>query len=447
VGRKGNDLAILSSFTTTVLAFVFVLGFLIFIHELGHFLVARYFGIRVEVFSLGFGRRLWGVKRGETDYRISLVPLGGYVRMSGENPDEALTGSPDEFLSRSKPERFFVAVAGPAMNIGLAVLLLTTVYIYGQEVPEYQSGPAILGAIETGSPASQSGLLEGDTILSLNQKPTPTWKEANFKIRVNGSRQVSVSYLRGSSILHTTVTPVTSPDGGGSIGVTPHIPFLVSDILPESAAHRAGIKKGDLILTASKGDLTGRGFYSILQLIQSSENQPLQIEILRNENILKMSATPQWTDEGPKLGAYVEFKRTTEKFGVAESIQKSIQECSSMAKLTFVTIGRLITGSSSIKQLSGPIEIAKYSGQAASLGLIPLVLLMAIISLQLGLFNLLPIPVLDGGLIALLAIEGLMGRDLSMAVKERIFKVGFVFLILVMGFVIFNDLAKNLPEF
>ena len=118
-----------------------------------------------------------------------------------------------------------------------------------------------------------------------------------------------------------------------------------------------------------------------------------------------------------------------------------------MAKLTFVTIGRLITGSSSIKQLSGPIEIAKYSGQAASLGLIPLVLLMAVISLQLGLFNLLPIPVLDGGLIALLAIEGLIGRDLSMAVKERIFKVGFVFLILVMGFVIFNDLAKNLPEF
>ena len=440
-------MAILSSFSTSVLAFVFVLGFLVLIHELGHFLVARYFGIRVEVFSLGFGRRLWGVKRGETDYRISLVPLGGYVRMSGENPDDTLTGSPDEFLSKSKRERFFVAVAGPAMNIGLAVVLLAAAYMYGQEVPEYRSGPAILGAIETGAPADQSGLIEGDTILSLNQKNTPTWKEANFRIRVNGSRQISVSYLRESSVLHTTVTPITLPDGSGSIGVTPHVPFLVADIVPESAAHRAGIQKGDLILAASNGDLTGRGFYSILQLIRSSENEPLRIEILRNGNILKMSATPQWTDEGPKLGAYVEFQRKMEKFGVIESLQKSIQECSSMAKLTFVTIGRLITGTSSIKQLSGPIEIAKYSGQAASLGLIPLVLLMAVISLQLGLFNLLPIPILDGGLIALLAIEGLIGHDLSMAVKERIFKVGFIFIILLMGFVVFNDLAKNLPKF
>lgn len=430
-----------------VLAFIFVLGVLIFIHELGHFLVARFFGIGVQVFSLGFGKRLVGFRSGNTDYRISMIPLGGYVKMAGENPDEELTGSPEEFLSRPKMERFWVAIAGPVMNLALAVVLLAAAFMIGQEVLEYLGRSPTIGAVAPDSPALLSGLRAGDTIVSVDGRKTPTWKEAEFRIGINPNRTLAIEFVRDGTEMRTSVVTDGTPDGIGRIGIKPFFPFLVREVTPDSAAEEAGIREADEIISVQDNGKRRRGFFAIKQVVEASQGRPLRFEIGRDGEVTFQAIAPRITDEGLRLGAAIEYETRKWQLGPVEAFRQSLGDNYELAVLTFVTVGRLITGNSSMKQLSGPIEIAKFSGRAAILGVVPLLSLMAVISLQLGLLNLFPIPILDGGLIALLAIEGLMGRDLSLEMKERIFKVGFVFIVLLMGVVLFNDLAKNLSGF
>ena len=437
----------ISSLAIYVLAFMFVLGVLIFIHELGHFLMARFFGIRVDVFSLGFGKRLVGFRRGDTDYRLSMIPLGGYVKMAGESPDEELTGSPEEFLSRPKKERFWVAIAGPVMNLVLAVVLLATTFMIGQEVFEYRSRPPTVGAVSPDSPALLAGLQVGDTITSVDGKKTPTWKEAEFRIAINPNRTFDIEFVRDGAEMRTSVTTEVTPEGSGRIGVSPFLAYMVSGVITDSAAEKAGIRQGDEIVAVQDQGERHEGFSAIAQVVRASQGAPLLFEIRRAGVVTSQTIAPEITNEGPRLGAYIQYETLEQQLGPVEAFRQSLGDNYEMAVLTFVTVGRLVTGNSSMKQLSGPIEIAKFSGRAAILGLVPLLGLMAVISLQLGLLNLLPIPILDGGLIALLAVEGLMGRDLSLKMKERIFKVGFVFIVLLMGVVLFNDLAKNLSGF
>ena len=437
----------ISSLAIYVLAFIFVLGVLIFIHELGHFLVARFFGIGVHVFSLGFGKRLVGFRRGNTDYRISMIPLGGYVKMAGENPDEELTGSPEEFLSRPKMERFWVAIAGPVMNLALAVVLLAAAFMIGQEVLEYLGRSPTIGAVAPDSPAQLAGLREGDTIVSVDGRKTPTWKEAEFRIGINPNRKLAIEFVRDGTEMRTSVTTELTPDGIGRIGIRPFVPYLVSDVITDSAADKAGLRRGDGIVAVHDNGERHEGFSAIALVVKASQGAPLLFEIRRDGEVTFQTIAPQITEEAPRLGAYIEYETREQQLGPVEAFRQSLKDNYELAVLTFVTVGRLITGNSSMKQLSGPIEIAKFSGRAAILGVVPLLSLMAVISLQLGLLNLFPIPILDGGLIALLAVEGLIGRDLSLEVKERIFKVGFVFIVLLMGVVLFNDLAKNLSAF
>lgn len=437
----------LSSLAIYIVAFVFVLGVLIFIHELGHFLVARLLGIEVQVFSLGFGKRLFGIRRGQTDYRISMIPLGGYVKMAGENPDEELSGSPNEFLSRPRWQRFCVAVAGPLMNLVLAVVLLAATMVVGRQVYSFMGEPGVVGFVEPDSPAARVGLKAGDLIKSVNGWETPTWKQVEFRIGVNPDQDVDVEFVRQGTPMKTEVHVDASEDGHGDIGLLPMIPYVVSELADDSAAEKAGIRSGDEIVAVWKGEQRNTGFEAIASVVRESNGSPLVFEIVRDGHPFKQTIAPEMTEEGPRLGAYVRIPTEAEQLGPIDALGQSIHDNYDMAVLTFVTIGRLVTGSSSVKQLSGPIEIAKFSGKAAILGIVPLLGLMSLISLQLGLLNLLPIPVLDGGLIALLALEGLMGRDLSLEMKERIFKAGFVFLVVLMGVVLFNDVAKNLPGF
>jgi regulator of sigma E protease len=436
-----------SSLAIYVLAFAFVLGVLIFIHELGHFLMARFFGIGVHVFSLGFGKRLVGFRRGDTDYRISMIPLGGYVKMAGENPDEELTGSAEEFLSRPKMQRFWVAIAGPVMNLALAVILLTATLMTAQEVLEYLGHSATIGSVGPDSPARLAGLRAGDTIVSVDGTKTPTWKEAALRIAINPNRTLDIEFVRDGAEMRTSVATGGAPDGRGVIGADAFHPFLVRDVITDSAAEEAGIRKGDEIIAVYDNGKRHQGFFAIKQVVEASQGAPLRFEIGRDGEVTFQTIAPRITEEGLRLGASLDYKTRVQQLGAVEAFRQSLGQNYEMAVLTFVTLGRLVTGNSSVKQLSGPIEIAKFSGQAAILGLVPLLSLMAVISLQLGLLNLLPIPILDGGMIALLAIEGLMGRDLSLKMKERMFKVGFVFIVLLMGVVLFNDLAKNLSGF
>ncbi len=367
--------------------------------------------------------------------------------MAGESPDEELTGSPDEFLSRPKMERFWVAVAGPVMNVALAVVLLAAALMIGQEVLEYLGNPPMVGAVAPDSPALRAGIQSGDIITSIEGRDTPRWRDVELRIAINPDRTLDIELQREGQKVETTVTPEGTPEGRGIIGISPFIPYVVSDVVPDSPAQKAGLGKGDEIVAVLQNGQRREGFSAIAQVVQASSGSPLMFEIRRDGEQLFETIAPEMTEEGPRLGAYMEYPTREERHGPVDAVRQSLADNYEMAVLTFVTIGRLVTGTSSVKQLSGPIEIAKFSGRAAILGLVPLLSLMAIISLQLGLLNLLPIPILDGGLIALLAIEGLMGRDLSLEMKERIFKVGFVFIVLLMGVVLFNDLAKNLPAF
>ena len=437
---------LLNTIVWSVVAFGFVLGVMIFIHELGHYLVAKGLGIKVEVFSLGFGRRLFGFRRNETDYRISILPLGGYVKMAGENYGEDLTGDTDEFLSRPKSHRFAVAVAGPLMNLVLAVLLVTVNFMIGVPVAKYLREPAVIGSVTEGLPGQQVGLLPRDTIVEIDGKPTLTWQDVELQIASSPNQRLLLTIQRGEDLFQKAVdTAVAERFEVGTIGVTPLIPYIVAQVEPGSPAEQAGLEPGDEITTVSSSDKTVHGFNESAQLISSSSGAPLNFVVHRDSQVYEKSISAVRMDERWRIGTVVENVIQVERYGPFEALNQSFIRNYRMTTLTFEVLGKIFTGQTSMRTMSGPIEIARFSGMAAAMGLVPLINFMALISLQLGILNLLPIPILDGGVIALLATEAIIRRDLSTRLKERISQAGFIFLLLLMGIVIFNDLAKNLP--
>lgn len=437
---------LLNSIGVSIIAFVFVLGVMIFVHELGHYLVAKLLGIRVEVFSLGFGRRLIGFKRGDTDYRVSLLPLGGYVKMAGENYDEELTGEVGEFMSHPKLHRFAVAVAGPLMNIGLAFVLVVVSFLIGVPTYRYLHQPAVIGSIEPASPAAQVGLQRQDIIVSIDGDPTATWQDVEILVSMSANQELNLTVEREDIQLQKRLTPVVAKElEVGTIGVTPFIAYTISQVQPDTPAARAGLQPGDEILKVVRGTQTAVGFYESLETISSSQGESLLVEVRRGDQIFERTITAAEIDGRWRIGTVVNLVRV-QKHGLLKAIQKSLERNYRLTALTFNVLGRIITGRTSVRTLSGPIEIARYSGRAASTGGIQLLSFMAFVSLQLGILNLMPIPILDGGVIALLALEGLMRRDISINVKERIFQVSFIFLMVLMAIVIFNDIAKTLPD-
>ena len=439
---------LIGDFGNTLLAFIFVLGVLIFVHELGHYAVAKFLGIRVDVFSLGFGPRLVGFRRGDTDYRVSLLPLGGYVKMAGENYDETLTGSDDEFLARPKRHRFAVAIAGPLMNIGLAVLLSAAAYTMGVRVPTYRSGPAEVGAVADGSPAEAAGIQVRDTIVAIDGDEVPRWQDAEIAIAASPGQSLRLTLDRGGNRIEKRVLVTAASDRGdiGTIGVGPWVPFIITGTIEGSPAEAAGLQPGDEIVEVSGKDGSVTEPAAVSPFVSEREGEALLFKLRRGEEFLEATIRPAQIDGKILIG--VERGGPpfhVEKYGIVESLARSVRQNGELVLLIGNIIGKIVTGKASLRSMSGPIDIARYSGHAASGGLVPLMGFMALVSLNLGILNLFPIPILDGGLIAMLAVEGLMGRDLSVRVKERIFQAGFIFLILLMGVILFNDISKNLP--
>ena len=447
----------------TILAFVVVLGITITIHEFGHFAMAKLLKIRVLVFSLGFGPKLAGFTRGGTEYRLSPFPLGGYVKMAGETFDEDRTGNPDEFLSHPKWHRFLVAIAGPFMNILLAVAIGASSYIEGVYSPRYPKDPAFVGPVAAGSVASRAGLETGDRIVSVHGNPIKTWEDLEIALGTVSKNALDVDVLRNNQMLqlHFGPPPGTDQIDPATLGFKWPLPrTIVYSVDQNMPAQKAGLKEGDEILSVTGNGKTGTDYSHILNIISESKGIPLDFTVRRSDvppkrdkiwnaaesqkgKILHFSVTPIEDKGRVVVGFYPDSPSDLQKFEILGALGQSVRRNYEMSKLTFQIIGRIFRGSASVRTLSGPIEIARMSGSAARTGSAPLFLgFLGLISLQLGVFNLLPIPILDGGVVALLVIEGLIRRDLSLNLKEKIVQVGFVLLILLMGFVVFNDLSK-----
>lgn len=422
-------------------AVALVLGILVFVHEFGHYFVAKLCGVRVEVFSLGFGKRLWGFRRGDTDYRISLLPLGGYVKMSGENPMEARTGDPGEFTSHPRWQRFLIAIAGPVMNIILAVVVLTGVYIFHHEYPAFAKLPVDVFFVPPGSPAEKAGIHPGDRLIRIDDVQNPNWSDALTEFALAPNQQVKVQALRDGKVIDLTVVPeVKDPDRTGDAGLMP--PEVIGTLESDYEAAKAGLKQNDILLAVNGTSV--QTTEQISNILQQTKTSPVEVTVWRNGKESKFSVTPQFDSKVQRyrLGFGI---LAVERLPFPEALRNAYEDCKSNSLLIFKLVGKMIEKKVSIKQMSGPIGIAKISGEAAKQSFSDLMLVMALISLNLAIFNLLPIPILDGGLMLMLLIEGALRRDIKQQVKERVYQAAFVFLLLFAAVVIYNDIAKTLP--
>jgi regulator of sigma E protease len=439
-------------FFENALAFVFVLGIMIFVHEMGHFLAARYFDVRVDAFAFGFGPRLFGFRRGETDYKVCLLPLGGFVKMAGENVGEP-TGDPREFLSKPRWQRLIIVLMGPVFNVVLAVLLLAGLFMVRYERLAFLTEPPRLGYVETGSAAGQAGIREGDTILTIDGSPTPTWESVKWLEVAAANDEVVVTVERDGQRIDVPVMIGADPRTGvGDAGWSEAAPVRLEQVTPDLPAAKAGVQDGDILISINGEKIDSPR--KVPAMIQAIGGNPATIEVLRDGRVHTLELTPvfiefEGSDAAWRIGVgrvTSEYERIQTRLSVAEAFRESINQNRNNATLIFRFLGGLIEQRMSPKSLEGPIGIARLSGDAARSGWPDLVMLMAAISLNLGIFNLLPIPILDGGGIALLLFEMVFRRDISVAVKERIVQVGLVFLMLLFAFVMYNDILKSLPS-
>ena len=428
----------------TILAFIFVLGVLVFVHEAGHFAVARWYGVRVITFSLGFGPKLLRHRSGDTEYAVSAIPLGGYVKLAGETVEEDLTGAPDEFMSKSKWVRFQVYLAGPVMNLALAIVVLTGVNLGGADVPLWIESPVVVGAVEEGSPAEQVGLQPGDRIIAVNGREVPTWEDFSIEVLPAANRQIELRAERDGAMRTFTIVPESEGRYEmGVIGISPRLRPQIIEVTPGSGADRAGLQRGDVVV-AMNGE-HGIEQPDIIERIQTSEGQPLQFTIERGGAVMEVTARADFDGSRSLLGVVVyswEVRRIDP--GLVEAFGLSLDQNWQNTVLIGRTLRGLFTRETPVSQLMGPVAIADMSGTAAELGWQALFGFMAMISLNLGLLNLLPVPVLDGGHIVILAVEGLARRDLSVRVKERVLLAGAAMIVLLMVTVIYNDVARLL---
>ncbi len=444
----------MSFFLTSTVSMLVVLGIMVLVHEFGHFAVAKLCGVRVEVFSVGFGKRLFGFRRGDTDYRLSLLPLGGYVKMSGEAPGEESTGDPAEFSAHPRWQRILIGLAGPVSNFLLALLLMTGFYMMHNEVEAFRSQQADIDFVSNHTAASAAGLKPGDLITRFDNVNNPTWEQLSLRAAVNVGQTIPVGVKRNGETISTELAipnPHNSDDlDFDTIGFVPRMqqePIRVRQIEPNMPAAKAGLKAGDQILKVDELEL--HSVDAMLAFLQQGGGRPIQLTALRDGKTFDVTLQPIMADAGNGHKLYrigfapnlPPFK--VEQLSLPEALRQSVHFNMRYSGLILEVLHRMVTRRFAVQDLSGPIGIARETGLAVQQpGWQPIIGLMSIISLNLGIFNLLPIPILDGGVIVLLLIEGAMRRDLNQEFKERIYQAAFVVLLIFAAFVMFNDISK-----
>ena len=433
----------LTDILTNILAFAFALGVIIVVHEAGHLMVAKAFGVRVLTFSVGFGRRLWGFRRGETEYRVSAVPLGGYVRLGGESAEEVDPSDPREFLNKPRWQRILVYLAGPAANVVLAILVFAIVFMVGIEVLNLPDMPPLIGGVEAGSSAAQAGLQRGDLILAAKGERADNWQDVALVLMGSPDKPVRLDVRRAGHTMHATITPKRVPkyEVGDFAGLLPSVRPQVIEIVPGQPAEAAGFRPGDEIRAVDGRPVVDS--QAFVDAISPRAGQLVQVQVARDGQPLILSVTPRNDAGSGRIGVKIGFYQ---RFGFSRAFVEGARYSVQTVGQIFQILGKIFTRQLSAKgALAGPIEIAKQSGDAARMGFKYLLQLMGFISVSIAVMNLMPIPILDGGQIFILMIEGVIRRDLSVRLKEIISQVGFVMILLLMFVVIWFDLMKTLP--
>ncbi len=424
---------------TTAFYLLVVLGVIIFVHEAGHLLMARALDIRVLAFSLGFGPRLWGFKRGETDYKVSAFPLGGYVKLGGEHAEER-TDDPRDFVNRPRWQRILVYLAGPLMNVVLALVLIAAAFMVGINLPPRKL-PPVVGLVLPESPAAHAGLAMGDRIVAVDGQAISEFRQVQMAILGAPDKPLTLTYERAGQRADALVTPQrVLPDGYGDAGIAGPGKVIIAGVLKGGAAAAAGLQKGDHVLAVDGRTINTSN--ELIAYIQKMPGKEIRFGIERSRQTIEVPVTPQGPADQGRIGVSLDYG-IFQRYSFTEAIVESFHYNVDLVNQTYQVLGKVLTRQLEAKTaLAGPIGMARMIGEQANRGLNYLIHLMGFISISIALLNLLPIPVLDGGQITILLVESLMRRDLSMTLKERLTNVGAVLLLAIMAVVIFFDFQK-----
>jgi len=429
----------------TILAFTIVFGILVFVHEFGHFFMAKLVGVRVEVFSFGYGKRLVGFKKGETDYRISLVPMGGYVKMLGEGMFEKDRPiAPDDLMAKTRLQRLLIMAMGSIMNVLLALVIVAFMNVVGTTVAEWYDEKPVIGWIESGSPAEKAGLRIDDEIVRIAGREVATWSDVQMAIGAKPDRLVPIEVRRAGDVLPVDLrTESVSRYEMGYAGFQAKILTQVEMVFSGSPAEKAGLKRKDIIRAIDGKPVY---VYQFLEVVRKNAGNELRFEVERDGRVLTLAVTPRREGDVGKIGISHVPKSVVKKYGFFAAVGRSFDDNMRNVFLVVRFIRGLFTGETPTSQLGGPLAIANFSYTAFRMGWQALLGWIAIISLQLGVLNLFPIPVFDGGQIFVLVIESIFRRDLGPKARQVWMSIGFVIFAFLIAFVLINDFVKMLPN-
>ena len=432
---------------TTLIAFLIVLGILIFIHELGHFLAARHVGVRVEAFSVGFPPTLYGKKIGDTEYRFSWIPVGGYVKLFGQNVDDEDPNDSTNYASKTLFQRLYILTAGPLMNLLFALFFMPLVFWIGMDTPAYLDDSPRIKEVQAGSYSQQLGIQENDQIIAVNGIFVKNWEELHKAIgRISPAETMVFDIDRGGNSIYIEGSGIEM-HRSGSMGWSPYLVPVVGGFSSRSPAESAGIKVGDKItringlLIEDWSDISP----SVQKIMKEESKRPvsgLTVELERNAVVKFVEVTPFFENNSQRWLLGMSMSKKFRSHSIGESFSLGISRLWFLTKATFSFLGQIFKGEGSMDNLGGPVKIGMVIGDAVRSGISDLFFLMAFISLQLGIFNLLPIPALDGGHILMLLLEKINGKPLSTNIRERTQMIGFSALIFLMIFVTWNDLVS-----
>ncbi len=429
------------------------LSFLVFIHELGHFLVARATGVRVNVFSIGFGKKLFKIKRGNTVYCLSAIPFGGYVAMAGENPanDEFEQVQPDHFQAKSIKVRAAIAFGGPFINVVFAFIILTILYMVGVQEPIKTT--MVVGEVYKESAGEIAGVAPGDIILAVNNAESPGWQKFRETMSINIDTPVALSLLRGVDTLNVIVTPREFEEFGiGSSGIAPESKVIAGDTpILGSPASNAGIQKFDQIDSINGIELTSVS--EMIKAVKSSEGNPITLSLMRKESdgssvplsvvvipIMNEKNQSWWLNLRLSSASIIPQKLVTRNFGA--SVVKAFGTSVEWIQMPFIFIKKLFQGALKPKALSGPVGIVQILGSTWMLDFSTLLFLLALISMNLGIMNLLPLAITDGGMLLFFAIEAVRGKPLPRNVQAVIQQIAIIFFITLFAYILWQDMLK-----